>query len=209
MRAGLKYLTNTLTMSASGIARVIVLLSLAIAIPSLGLPQYVTGPAVNAVLIIAVDTLGLGTAIALSSTSSFAAWGSGILPGPLVVMIPFIFAGNALFVTSFRALRRVNYWLAVLVAAVLKCAWLWTTVEIVVSHPFIPVYLETSCTDKVCGVLLVVTHDRRTLSSGLVWPESLFTDPDLLKRLHSRSDTGPLIILALPIVSLLLQGYLP
>ena len=112
------------------------LFSLAVSIPSLGLPQYITGTAVNALLIIAVETAGVSRALWVGVAPSLVAWGSGILPAPLMVMIPFIVAGNALLVATFGSLRRTSYWLRVAPGATIKCAFLWATVTLVTIRPF-------------------------------------------------------------------------
>jgi len=116
--------------------RTLLLLMLAVAIPSLGLPQYVTGPLVNALLIISVETMGLTRALWVGVAPSLVAWGTGVLPGSLLAMIPFIVAGNAVLTTAFATLRRINYWLGIAVGALLKCAWLWLAVTFATVRPF-------------------------------------------------------------------------
>jgi hypothetical protein len=59
------------------------------------------------------------------------AWSKGVLPAPLLVMIPFIIAGNLLLVVIYGSLRRFNYWLAVAAAAAVKMAFLWLAVDFV------------------------------------------------------------------------------
>ena len=129
-------LSETVALNTNRVVGTLVLFSLAIAIPSFGLPQYITGPLVNALLIIAVETVGVSNALWLGVVPSLVAWGSGVLPAPLVVMIPFIVAGNALLVLIFGALRRAGYWFGVVTGAALKCAWLWATVILVAVRPF-------------------------------------------------------------------------
>ena len=127
---------GTLHLDTTKVAGILLLLTLAVAIPGLGLPQTITGPLVNALLIITVETLGVGPALWVGVAPSVVAWGSGVLPAPLLVMIPFIVGGNAVFAATHGVLRPVNYWLGVAIGAVLKCAWLWLAVTIVTVRPF-------------------------------------------------------------------------
>jgi len=117
------------------LARMAALLFAAWLIPFLGFGQEVTGPLVNALLFLSVETVGVSNAILVGCVPSFVAWSKGILPAPMLVMIPFIIAGNALLVITFGFLRRFNYWLAVAVAAALKMALLWLAVDLVAGSP--------------------------------------------------------------------------
>ena len=73
----------------------VLLFVLALLIPGLGLPQAITGPLVNALLILTVETAGLGAALAVGMVTPMAGLLHGVLPLPLMVMIPFIALGNA------------------------------------------------------------------------------------------------------------------
>ena len=95
-----------------------------------------TGPVVNALLlIIAVETTGVGAAMLVGMVTPLNALLAGVLPLPLMVMIPFIALGNALFAGIFGALRVRNYWLGVGVAAVSKFGLLFATVTWLVARP--------------------------------------------------------------------------
>ena len=107
------------------------LLVLALLVPALGWPQPVTGPLVNALLLIAVETLGLWPAIALGLVTPLAGLLHGVLPLPLTVMIPFIMLGNATLVGVYSALRGRNRWLALGVAALAKFGVLYVAVTFV------------------------------------------------------------------------------
>ena len=117
------------------LARMALLLFAAWFIPFLGFGQEVTGPLVNALLLISVETVGISNAILVGCVPSFVAWSKGVLPAPMLVMIPFIIAGNVLLVVVYGSLRRFNYWLAVAVAAVVKMAFLWLAVDFVTGSP--------------------------------------------------------------------------
>jgi hypothetical protein len=105
MKSGYRHFADSLRLGTRRLITAVLLLSIAVIIPAIGMPQYVSGPLVNALVIIGAETLGVGAAISLGMAPSFVAWGSGRLPAPLVVMIPFIVIGNALLVLGFRALR--------------------------------------------------------------------------------------------------------
>ena len=92
-----------------------------------------TGPVVNALLSIAVETTGVGAAMLVGMVTPLNALLAGVLPLPLMVMIPFIALGNALFAGIFGALRVRNYWLGV--AAVSKFGLLFATVTWLVARP--------------------------------------------------------------------------
>lgn len=125
-----------LPFSLTRVSTIAFLLAMAALVPSLGLPQFITGPMVNALLIVSVHTVGVTSAVAVGAVPSFVALANGVLPAPMLVMIPFIVAGNAILVIVVGAARRINYWLAIVLGAVLKCAWLWAAVTVLVARPF-------------------------------------------------------------------------
>jgi hypothetical protein len=101
------------------------LIALGMAIPKMGMPQAVTGPLVNALLLITVELMGTGTAALVGLTTPLSALAHGVLPLPLMVMIPFIGIANAVLSTVYGALRATNKWLALSAGAVLKFLWLY------------------------------------------------------------------------------------
>lgn len=92
--------------------------------------QWLTGPIVNAVLIITVVMVGVREALLLALVPSSVALAQGLLPLPLAPMVPFIMMSNAILVWFFDLLRTKNYWLAVAVASVLKFVWLYVIVHL-------------------------------------------------------------------------------
>jgi hypothetical protein len=111
------------------------LIALGIVIPRMGLPQAVTGPLVNALLIATVETAGIGSAVLVGLTTPLSALANGILPLPLMVMIPFIGIANAILSTVFGALKTKNRWLALVVGAGFKFAWLYGATAWLTAHP--------------------------------------------------------------------------
>jgi hypothetical protein len=116
-------------------AKIGLLVSLGLIIPALGLPQPVTGPLVNALLILSVEVAGPATAILVGMVTPLNGLLHGILPLPLMVMIPFIALSNALFVGLYGELRRRNYWLGVAAGAAAKFALLHAIVTWLVARP--------------------------------------------------------------------------
>ena len=104
-------------------------------VPSLGLRQEITGPLVNAMLLLAVGAVGIPSAMALGALPSLVAIGRGTHPVALLPMVPFIVLGNAAFVGVFGMLRGRNYALASGAASVVKLAVLSLTAMYVVNLP--------------------------------------------------------------------------
>lgn len=102
----------------------------------LGLPQPITGPGVNALLLLAALIVGPWYAMAIGALTPVVAFARGILAAPLAPMIPFIALGNAVMIglfSLFFSRRRAG--LGVAVAAIAKFALLATVVRFVVDVP--------------------------------------------------------------------------
>lgn len=119
----------------TGGAKFALALAAALAIPNMGLPQYVTGPLVNALLLLTLEWCGLGQAMVVGMVTPVGAALRGVLPLPLWVMMPFIAVGNAAFVGVFSLLRRRSPILALVAAAVVKFAWLYAAVTALAVWP--------------------------------------------------------------------------
>lgn len=68
--------------------------------------QFITGPVVNAVLIIACAVCGIMWGVLVGALTPLLAWVIGQLPTPFGPFIPFIMIGNALFVIGFGLIAR-------------------------------------------------------------------------------------------------------
>ncbi len=117
------------------VAAFVAALLLALVIPNLGLPQAVTGPLVNAVLILTVEYVGLTGAILLGMATPLSAATHGVLPLPLLAMIPFIALGNASYVSVYQALRKTHRGLAIVAAALIKFGLLYGAVTLLAARP--------------------------------------------------------------------------
>jgi hypothetical protein len=119
------------------IARIGLLLGLTLSFQAAGLPQWATGPVVNALLFLAAGLFGSATAAALGCLTPLAGLIGGQLPSVLWPVAPCIAAANVLMVFVFAALRRRNApsaamgltLAAVVFASTLKAAWLWIAVR--------------------------------------------------------------------------------
>lgn len=111
------------------LTRSAMLLALALVIQALRLPQPFTGPVINAILILAVPLVGGLAGVLIGLITPWVAVLTGILPAPVAPFAPFIMVGNALLCLSFAGLRRVNAWLAVGAAAIIKFLWLSASVR--------------------------------------------------------------------------------
>ncbi len=117
------------------ITRTAILLALTLAFQLLGLPQPVTGPAINAMLILSALLVGPAAGVIIGSLTPVIAWQRGILAAPLGPMIPFIALGNMVLVLLFFYLRRRQPYLALIAAAFAKFAVLATAVRVFVTVP--------------------------------------------------------------------------
>jgi hypothetical protein len=129
------------------ITHLVILISLTLCVEMLGLPQPVTGPLVNMMLILTTLILNPAAGVSLGCISPLVAVLRGQLPAILLPMVPFIMVGNALLVLVFGALRKkyppatapllspIN-WIALVAGSAVKFLWLWGAARIV-----LPVFL--------------------------------------------------------------------
>ncbi len=135
--------TSTRTIRITRGLLTLALVGLGMMIPRVGLPQAITGPMVNAMLIAIVETTGVGAAVLVGLSTPLSALGSGVLPLPMMVMIPFIGIGNALLSIVYGALKGRNRWLALVAGAVCKFAWLYGVTAWLVARPLAVAIGET------------------------------------------------------------------
>lgn len=117
------------------VTRTAVLLALTLAIQMVGMPQYATGPLVNAMLCVAATFVGIWSGVVIGVVTPAIAFWRGILPAPLGPMIPFIALGNAVLVVVYGLLERRGKLAAVagiVAASVLKFLVLSGAVRFVV-----------------------------------------------------------------------------
>jgi hypothetical protein len=108
------------------------LAGIAVAAPFLS-HQLVSGTIVNATLIVSVCLLGAREGLVIGLLPSSVALAVGLLPAVLAPMVTFIIISNAILVLTFDHLRKINYWVGVIAAALLKTAFLTATSGVVVN----------------------------------------------------------------------------
>ncbi|HAM87940.1 TPA: iron hydrogenase [Candidatus Falkowbacteria bacterium] len=97
--------------------------------------QWLTGPLVNALLIIALFLIGIRSAMVLCVIPSLMALAGGLIPAVLAPVVPFIMLSNMLFVLcidrlySFFKNDNQGYWLGVAVGSFIKFIFLYFSVS--------------------------------------------------------------------------------
>jgi len=98
--------------------------------------QPLVGPAVNMVLLLAVLLLGNGPALLIGFSTPLIAFAVGIMP--VVLVVPIIMLGNALYILSFSFLyKRTHRFAALLVAALAKTGVMALTIRLF-AYLFLP-----------------------------------------------------------------------
>lgn len=117
------------------LTRTAILLALSIAFQSLTLPQFITGPLINMMLLLAVFTVNIWAGVIIGALTPWIAFTVGILPPLLQSMIPFIMLGNAVIVILFGILKSWNQYAGLVIGAVCKYLVLSTAVRFMVDLP--------------------------------------------------------------------------
>lgn len=118
------------------------LVFLGLAAPALVLPffvhwQWLTGPIVNAILVIALFLVGIRSALVLCLVPSMMALSGGLIPAVLAPIVPFIMLGNIIFVIAIdRSCAYIRnekkaYWVGLFVGAFLKFIFLFFSVNVI------------------------------------------------------------------------------
>ena len=123
------------------VSRTAVLFALTLVIQLLGLPQFITGPLVNAFLLLATMVVGVSSGMVIGLFTPWVAFSRGILPAPMGPMIPFIMLGNVTIVIVFFLIttRRENnigfLGLGIVIGSIAKYLVLSQSVAFLVSVP--------------------------------------------------------------------------
>ncbi len=96
------------------------LLATAVFLPAIIHNQAITGPIINATLLVASLMLGTSSAIMIGLVPSVVALSRGLLPLPLAPVVPFIMLANGLYIYLFAQLKKQSFAGAVAVASVAK-----------------------------------------------------------------------------------------
>jgi len=113
------------------------LASIAMFLPFILHIQWITGPIVNAILILTLLKFGFRNAIALAVVPSLMALSGGLLPAILAPVVPFIMISNIILILcvdwvyhNFKD-KTKGYWVGVIVGAGLKFSFLFLSVNII------------------------------------------------------------------------------
>lgn len=107
-------------MKTKTITQLGVLLAIALAIQSLHLPIFITGPAINAILIVAVVFPGVWGSVFIGCITPLVALTMGIVHPMTLPLVPVIMAANATLGLTFHLLRKRNDYIALTGAAISK-----------------------------------------------------------------------------------------
>ena len=99
--------------------------------------QWLTGPIVNAILILVLFLVGIRSALVLCLIPSLMALSGGLLPAVLAPVVPFIMIGNVLFIIIidwfYNNLKNEikAYWTGIVIASGLKFIFLFFSINII------------------------------------------------------------------------------
>jgi len=142
-----------------------ILLAVSIALPALIHIQWVTGPIINAALLLAVVLIGPMEAILLGLMPSTVALATGLLPLPMAPMVPFIMIGNAVLIVCFHYLKGQNYILRLGLSALLKFAFLHLSVVFVMSR-----FLENPLVSKLMVMMSWPQFFTAVIGGIIIYP---------------------------------------
>lgn len=117
----------------------------------LGHPQWLVGSVVNCLLVVAALELQGRNLLPVILLPSLGALSRGLLFGPftpfLAIMVPFIWAGNALLVAGMKSLYlkfKQNYWVSLGASALLKTVFLFACAFALVNSSVLPALFLTT-----------------------------------------------------------------
>lgn len=123
--------------NTASIAQFAGLASVAVFLPYILHIQWITGPIVNAVLILTLLKFGFRNAVAIAMVPSLMALSGGLLPIVLAPVVPFIMISNVILIlgvdwcyNNFKD-KTKGYWVGVIVGAGLKFSFLFLSVNII------------------------------------------------------------------------------
>lgn len=162
-----------MTRSSKKLTRLAVLLAFTAVIQMIGLPQPVTGPLINAILIVSLFLTGVPSACTIGVFTPLTALIRGHLPPVLAAMVPFIAVANVIYILLFYFLirglpREENYLLrprpvlGVLAASTAKYLMLTLTVQ-----KILPIVMGQAVPEKVM-TLMMFPQLLTALSGGMM-----------------------------------------
>lgn len=123
---------------AAALANFIGLAAVVTFLPFLIHLQWITGPIVNALLILILFIVGIRSALFMCLVPSLMALAGGLLPIPLAPIVPFIMIGNVIFILSvdysYRTAKKQfnGYWIGVIAGSALKYLFIWFSANLMI-----------------------------------------------------------------------------
>lgn len=123
--------------NVQSMTRFIALAGVALILPFFIHLQWISGPIINAILILILFLVGIRSAMIVALVPSLMALAGGLLPAILSPVVPFIMISNAIFVLSIDRIydwsknSSQGYWIGVLTGAVLKFLFLYISVSFI------------------------------------------------------------------------------
>jgi hypothetical protein len=144
--------TGTLVFKKEAIFTLLILTGIAFTAPVLFKQQLIAGTIVNAAIILGSAWLGIRDGLLIGILPSTIALAAGTLNPALAPMVPFIIAGNAILVLTFKWLGKTNYWLGLTAGALLKFGFLYGASSIATG-------------------LLLDEHLSKAITGAFSWPQ--------------------------------------
>lgn len=123
----------------AAIAQFLSLAAVATFLPFIIHIQWITGPIVNALLIIILFIVGLRAALIMALIPSVMALAGGLLPAILAPVVPFIMISNVIFILSvdyfYRSAKNqfTGFWVGVGVGGLLKYLFIWFNANLMIN----------------------------------------------------------------------------
>jgi uncharacterized membrane protein len=89
--------------------------------------QFITGPIINATLILCTALLGIRYGVMISLVPSVIALSVGLLPAVLMPFLPFIMFSNIILVWIFNQFKKDHFWEGIIIGSTAKTAFLFLT----------------------------------------------------------------------------------
>jgi hypothetical protein len=140
-------------------------LAICLVLPAFFHNQWITGPIINATLLLATVLVGPTEAVLLGLMPSTMAFLGGLLPLPLAPMLPFIMIGNAIMVMTFHTVRPKNFWGAVGLAALLKFAFMHGSVVFLLSR-----MMDSGLTAKLAVMMSWPQFFTAIIGGAIIYP---------------------------------------
>lgn len=142
------------------------LLAIALVFQFVKMGQLITGSGINAVLIIAAHICGLPWAMAIGFTTPLMAVVLGVQPPAMIIVVPFIIAGNIIYAITYSLLKGKSKIIGIIAAAFVKFGLLYSAVNFILTvKPPIKVALSfpqliTALIGGSIGLVIIQVIDR-------------------------------------------------